>query len=336
MRVWGWMVVVLWLPGRLLAAPEPPPPGDHPGAQYIDGTGCVFVRDGARWTARLDRDKQPVCGFPPSLAAETAESPGAKRSPEEILAAALAEGLRAGDLASEEAAPALAEVPPDPAQAALVDTLARAAALDDRLRGRTGPVAPPGFCARLGYRARADGETPTGDVTDGMCPDMVATAPGPVVEAAAPPEDPAATGPDAAERREDSAGAGPARQASAGSPAKIPAEVRSPARRASAAPRAPSGAGTRPAPARPAPVSAEDMIPAHARYVRIGVYADPAGAAAAAGALSRAGYPVAQTVEAVAGKPGRAVLAGPFSDRQALVRALNRLRADGYPRAGVR
>lgn len=78
------------------------------------------------------------------------------------------------------------------------------------------------------------------------------------------------------------------------------------------------------------------MIPAHARYVQIGVYADDGNALAALRGLSALGYRTAQRAERIGDRTARAVMAGPFGDRQALVRALTRLRSNGHPRAVAR
>ncbi len=78
------------------------------------------------------------------------------------------------------------------------------------------------------------------------------------------------------------------------------------------------------------------MIPANARYVEIGSYADAANAMAALRRLSGLGYRTAQRDQKIGDTVGKAILAGPFADRQALVTALTRLRANGYPRAVAR
>ena len=79
-----------------------------------------------------------------------------------------------------------------------------------------------------------------------------------------------------------------------------------------------------------------EMIPANARYVEIGTYADEANAMAALRRLAGLGYRTAQRDQKVKDNPGKAILAGPFADRQALVAALSRLRANGWPRAVAR
>lgn len=321
MRILAWMVLVLWLPGRVLAAPEPPPPGDYPGAQYIDRTGCVFVRDGNGWSPRLDKQGAPICGFPPSQPAEAASAPADPPSPEEVLTAVLAEGLRSGDLLTNPPATPLRDAAPDPAQAQLDATLAQQVELDARLRSAmTGP-APDGLCARLGYRpAKGTGPILGGDVTQGLCPGMTAPdlEPALVTASAQPVAGPV---PPPAER-----------------PAKLSRKPAAPAARPQGAqtPGPASVVARRPAPPQPAAAPTVEMIPANARYVQIGTYADEANALAALRRLSGMGYRTAQRHERSRDKPAKAILAGPFADRQALVAALARLRANGYPKAVAR
>ncbi|WP_165455667.1 SPOR domain-containing protein [Paracoccus subflavus] len=336
MRVWGWVVLVMWLPGRILAAPEPPPPGDYPGAQYIDRTGCVFLREGTEWMPRLDGQGQPVCGFPPSKPAEPDLAAAPPPSVEEVLTDALAEGLKPGDLLTDKPAEPLREVAPDPAQAALVETLAREAALDRRLRDITAPSAPVGLCARLGYRpATAADQQPGNDVTQGLCPGMVAD-PKPVL--AQSTVQPAAD----ADRAPQPDTAPVPQDATPPKSAVQPAPTRSAKPQAPAVPSRPSSvvarrdAPGRTGPNRTASPGAVEMIPAHARYVQIGVYADEGNALAALRGLSVMGYRTAQRSERIGDGIAKAILAGPFTDRQALVRALTLLRSSGYPRASAR
>lgn len=330
MRVLGVVVLVLWPPGMGHAAPEPPPPGDYPGAQYIDRTGCVFLRDGADWMPRLDPQGQPVCGFPPSKPAEGAAAPAAPPTPEEVLTATLAEGLKPGDLATDAPARPPRDAAPDPDQAVLTRTLMREAALDRRLREVTAPAAPADLCARLGYRPVADAAIPAGgDVTRGLCPGMAAD-PGPAFSVAA--------------RSMPDRAAGPVTDIAPGRDDPSPSETRQKPAPTRSAHRTPpetslhpgSVVARRATPDRSAPTATVEMIPAHARYVQIGVYADDGNALAALRGLSALGYRTAQRAERIGDRTARAVMAGPFADRQALVRALTRLRSNGHPRAVAR
>ena len=78
------------------------------------------------------------------------------------------------------------------------------------------------------------------------------------------------------------------------------------------------------------------MIPASARYVQVGAYGDEGNAMIVLRALTARGYPTGQGRATDGTKPLRLIMAGPFTDRQALIAALNDLRANGYPKAVAR
>lgn len=66
--------------GAVLAQLEGPaelPPSGFEAVEYVDSTGCVFSRvdvgDRVEWVPRVDANRQPLCGFAPSIA--TVEDP---------------------------------------------------------------------------------------------------------------------------------------------------------------------------------------------------------------------------------------------------------------------
>lgn len=64
--------------------PAEMPPAEFAAAEYVDSRGCVFARIevGGRidWVPRVGPDRQPLCGFPPSIVAGVpSEAPDATR-----------------------------------------------------------------------------------------------------------------------------------------------------------------------------------------------------------------------------------------------------------------
>lgn len=55
----------------MMTGPAEMPPLSFEGREYVDSKGCVFIRAGMDgnvvWVPRVDRNRDPVCGYPPSL-----------------------------------------------------------------------------------------------------------------------------------------------------------------------------------------------------------------------------------------------------------------------------
>ncbi|WP_231564725.1 SPOR domain-containing protein [Paracoccus halophilus] len=78
------------------------------------------------------------------------------------------------------------------------------------------------------------------------------------------------------------------------------------------------------------------IIPAGARYIQFGSYAEAVNADRAAQVVARLGYAVMRGQTQASGRELQFVLVGPFDDREAIVRALDSIRRagfrDAYPR----
>lgn len=345
MRVFWCAVWIMALTATGQAAPMPPPPEDFGGSQYIDGKGCVFLRDGGGWVARLDKSGAAICGFPPTLSsrrtdpemdrvlpsAETEAQPSA----EDLLVETLAAGLRQGEFLSdpapaEERRAPLPSSQTDPMQAELSQLAAHEATLRGALSG-AGPSSSD-LCAMLGYRAEDD-PAPIlgGDVTQGLCAGMRAAVPERrITEGVTAPERPVTK-----TASTDGRASAPAASSLAQDRRKAAADAPKAAATGKGALVAGSVKDRRPLPKADREATVE-MIPASARYVQIGGYADDANAVSAIRRLSAMGFRVAQKRSRDGDRTLRVILAGPFTDRRDLIEALNRLRANGYPKAVAR
>lgn len=66
------------------AQPAEFPPASFTGQQYVDSKGCVFIRvgaDGRYWVPRLTRSRKVVCGYKPSLNAQSRTTIASRSQP---------------------------------------------------------------------------------------------------------------------------------------------------------------------------------------------------------------------------------------------------------------
>ena len=306
----------------MAAMPDPPPPDDFAAGQYIDGSGCVFLREDDEWRPRRDREGAQICGFPPTLSQRgLARAPGIA----ELLAERIAEHP---DAESE------AEPQPHPALRSVLEQDLRALIFQqDAMRAAMMGMRDQKLCSLLGYEPAPDGIAVLGqDVTYGRCAGMIATVPGYVITLGQrhPPAPSGEPSPPLAEVLPGDSPApertGPADPAPADPATADPAPVAPPPADPVAA--EPEPATAQPRAAQPAAGGVE-MIPAHARYIRIGLYPDRAAALPLAQELVGRGY-AAGLARAPDQPEARLLLVGPFGTRAALIRALNELRATGH------
>ena len=350
--------------------PAEPPPPDFTAAQFIDSAGCVFVRVADGWRARIARDGSAICGYPPTFSTRRTgpdqvtplfpepEEPRAARI-ERVLSETILGDLRDGELAGPErrerpdAEQSVAEQavtgstvaasdqlaangsghgmsPERPAAPTHQDTtsagtstdplgVAAAMAAGPALRRQMAGDTPQNdrLCGLLGAAPAGNG---SGGMALGLCasaPALTGIAPRKIAETA-------------------DTGAGPALAADAPvaeSSAKSLRGDRTPGNVAAAGKdRAPAGkvarTSTRKA-RKNGKASGEILIPPGAKYVQIGAFRDPANADRAARRLGEMGLPVVRS-----GGEGpdrmRLILVGPLDSREAMVRAIDRVRRAGY------
>lgn len=341
----AWIIAVLMMTGAAQGEPVPPPPADFWSGQYIDGAGCVYMRDGDDWVPRQDGAGGPLCGFPPSLDTRRSDPdtvsvldplyPEAPPTAEELLIEKLASGLQQGEFTADPAPREARREPPAPPQPpAIVRNIAQIAAQQDKLRAAaTGSGDYGDLCAALGYHPAANPKPLIGgDVTQGMCYGMQADIPARrVTDRPVPmPADPVPAKPAPVVAEPAEGGAKAVAVASRPVPAKPEAKPEQPQ------PALKSAVADRRKPQPTPPDGLVEMIPASARYVQVGAYTQDQAALATIRRLSDMGYRTGQSYERRDDRSFRLIMAGPFRNRQDLIVALSRLRESGYPHAVAR
>lgn len=308
-----------------VGAPKESPPAGFTGNQYVDSAGCVFLRAGVggqtTWVPRVSRDRKLVCGYAPTVvpeAAEAAAEVAAAAEPAPATEPAAKPAAKPADATPVVTEPAVGK----PATAAKPVAVAKAKVPAQARKGpvrlvRNGPVAPRAtLCLeRIDAAQRyllSDGRRVT-HCAEGAPEEPVAYlnglgAPGLTVAPGAP---------SAAEaRRALRADRGAYRvvwqngDTAAGPVTGMVAKTATKTGTETAA--GPGG------------------------YVQVGVFAEPANAAAAIARLKALGLPVASSTGRKGGHAVKAVLAGPFASAADLRAALAAARQAGYPDAYIR
>ncbi|WP_157994897.1 SPOR domain-containing protein [Paracoccus tegillarcae] len=325
MRIWQ-ICALVWLGQPVGANPAGPlerPPEEFAGAQYIDSAGCVYLRQGSVWAPRLDRDGAVICGYPPSLPfAAGSVDPGADAALR--LSVTLADGLQDGDLHDDPNDPLRRMPAPTPhaSEQRLTGLEASLKALPSMRAAAAGSTADSQqLCDLLGYDENQGRGAGTG-ATLGIC---------------------AGGGADLTPKVTHPANGGVAgdqgRRDVAATPVNASRAKSGSARRAQASQKA--GSGKNRDTSRLAVVSGStnnqsvEMIPAGAHYVQIGRFTAERAETVIQGLLA-SGYPVVRSTAEDPKTGGRLIMAGPFSDRQAVIVALSQLRGAGYPGAFAR
>ena len=347
------LVVLLLASGQAWAvepAPAELPPDDFTARQYIDSTGCVFLRgETGQWAPRVARDGSQLCGYPPSLSAR-GRSPdpalagkaqrGRADQVEQVLNELVITNLKPGELGSD-ARPreALTDHGPEPAPQGPLDELKAEISASAEVRQQMAAGIKPNLrlCELLGYdgkRIRPEEGDLGRDPTQGFCgslpqADLARLA------FARPAGSAVSTAPDVAKTAlvEPVATARPKPRAER-TPATRVAAAEAPHKRAEGARPAPVREVTKPTPSQvPAALS---RIPPGARFVYVGSYSVQTNAEATGRRVLQMGLPVSRAVQVQPGRDVQVVIAGPFEGREAVVRALDQIRKAGFSDAYAR
>lgn len=308
--------------------PKELPPSGFTGNQYVDSAGCVFIRAGVSgrttWVPRVNRDRKTVCGYEPTVAPGSVQAAAAVTPTD--AAEAEADPSAAAPQTAPETAPAAASAPaPASAMKSPVVTRpvaqAKPRAAAPARKGpvrlvRNEPVAPRAtLCLeRIDAAQRyllSDGRRVT------QCTEEAPAEPVGYLNGLGVPGLRVAPGaPSGAETRR-------ALRADRGAYRVVWQSGETAVAPAAAAPE-------------PAAETAAETAAGPGGYVQVGVFAEPANAAAAIVRLRALGLPVASSTGRMGGHAVKAILAGPFASPADLGAALATTRRAGYADAYIR
>lgn len=343
--------------GRDPYVPAELPPSSFSGVQYVDSTGCAFIRAGfggqVNWVPRFDEDRNPVCGLAPSVRTAVAPTPPAETAPTTTTATA------AADPAPAPAAPARQPAAPRATAAPAASVPAAATVQAVPLHLATGPT---DHCPQYDPVARERSRTGAAPVrcgpqethpSDGqptvgpgstlrMTQQATAVAPRAIPQGYRPAWSDDRLNP----HRGPRTAAGDAQMRRVWTD-DVPAQlVEAPGNRqpytATVSTRSP--AATAPAPQTAAPQAQQQAAtpqraPASAAasgYVQVGSFGVPANAQGTAERLSAMGLPVTTAPMRVGGRVLQVVSIGPLAAQQDLAQALQTARQAGFSDAFIR
>ena len=129
-----------------LGGPANPPSASFTGQQFVDSRGCVFLRAGfgnrVNWVPRVDRNRKPLCGFPPTGGTQVAAAIQADMAPDPAATSPQPSGLppaRSQPVAQPSAAPAPTVIATPRSGAPLAATFMLATALPTTARPSPAP-----------------------------------------------------------------------------------------------------------------------------------------------------------------------------------------------------